>query len=102
MRKGERNIEWRCHGGIPERNDTITCYSINIFPNPIVENVIIQSVKNEIIQNVVVTDMNGKVILNTNPNTENTTISMKSYSSGHYHINVKTNQGKYVKLVTKD
>jgi gingipain R len=87
----------------PTNTNTISLdNAINIYPNPILEDVIIQSVKNEIIQHVAVTDMNGKVIFNTNPNEPVITISMKSFSSGHYHIAVKTNQGQYVKLVTKD
>jgi len=71
--------------------------TINIYPNPVVNNLHVGLQNHQILQNVTIVNLQGKKIVTT---TE-TTIDLSNLSSGYYFALINTNQGRSIKKILK-
>ena len=62
---------------------------ISIYPNPVSDELFINSFSNSFSYNIV--DIYGKKIKQGNSNSSKTIINMKSFSSGFYYLNIEVN-----------
>ncbi len=71
----------------------------NIFPNPVKNQLIIET--NETLTEINIYDINGRLIYKENENVS-TTIDMSDYNKGTYFLRMKTDEGEIVRKVVKN
>jgi hypothetical protein len=74
--------------------------SISIFPNPVTNQLTIQSKKNLRINKIKLYNSYGQLLMNTKP--ENSTIDISTFSTGVLTLEIETNKGLIYKTLLKD
>lgn len=88
-----------CLSGITEENLE---NSISVFPNPAVDNLIIETSNNEKVTAVKVYDVLGKLLVNNNVNeTERLELNVSGLEKGIYYVEITTGTGVAVKKFNK-
>ncbi len=77
---------------------------INIYPNPVTDKltIVMLSLSKQDSFTITVTDILGRELMTEKPNLNSTTLNMKSFSSGVYFVQIKTNEGVAVKKIIKN
>ena len=73
---------------------------INIYPNPVNNNVNIQSAREQV-NSVVVTDLSGRVCLQKATNSQHEVLNLSELNSGIYLIQLETANGNYTAKIVK-
>ncbi len=88
-----------CLSGITEET---LANSISVFPNPAIENLIIETSNNEKVNAVKVYDVLGKILIDQKlDNSERIELNVNSLDKGIYYIEVTTQSGKAIKKFNK-
>ncbi len=88
-----------CLSGITEEN---LANSISVFPNPAVDNLIIETSNNEMVTAVKVYDVLGKMLINNNVNeTARMELNVSDLEKGIYYMEITTASGVAVKKFNK-
>lgn len=75
-------------------------YNINIFPNPVINNLKI-NVQEDINYNIKILNSDGKLIDVYYNKIGNTNVDMNNYSSGLYFVNIITEKHNYIEIIQK-
>ena len=95
------NDKWFSIKGAPANVTTVSQNEFSIFPNPVENELTIQSTSNNNIQSIKVIDMSGRICLQNNTNSSNIVLNTSSLLKGIYLVEINSAKGKTVSKIIK-
>lgn len=81
--------------------NTITKNSFVVYPNPVKDNIKLNTPKNEVIHSVEIISMGGQKVLNKKLTNSNRSLNLSNLANGTYILKVNTNENTYHKRIIK-
>jgi hypothetical protein len=95
------NDKWFSIKGAPASVTTVSQNDFSIFPNPVENELTIQSTSNNNIQSIKVIDMSGRICLQNNTNSLNVVLNTSTLVKGIYLVEINSTKGKTVSKIIK-
>ena len=95
------NDKWFSLKGAPANVTAVSQNDFSIFPNPVENELTIQSTSNNNIQSIKVIDMSGRICLQNNTNSTNVVLNTTSLVKGIYLVEINSAKGKTVSKIIK-